>query len=179
MLLRLLGPEHAASVREYGLKSAEYQRPFDPIRPRDHWELSVVADRLAAQHREARTGHSLCLFISAKSDPYEVIGAVNLRNILRGAMLGATLGYGLAPEAVGKGFMTEAVKRVVDIAFDELALHRVEANVMPSNGRSLAVVERAGFTREGLSPRYLNIAGRWEDHVRFARIASDEGEWRA
>lgn len=177
--LRLLGPEHAASVREYGLRSAEYQRPYDPIRPRDHWELAVVADRLAAQVREAQTDHSLCLFISAKNDPHRVIGAINLRNIVRGAMLSATLGYGLAPEAVGAGFMTEAVKRIAEIAFDDLALHRVEANVMPSNSRSLGVVERAGFVREGLSPKYLHIAGRWEDHLRFARVAPDDSGWRA
>lgn len=176
LLLRLLGPEHASRVRDYGLRSAEYQRPFDPVRPKDHWELPVVADRLAAQVAEARGDRSLCLFISAKSDPDHVVGAVNLRNILRGAMLSATLGYGLAPEAVGMGYMSEAVGRVVEVAFDDLALHRVEANVMPGNARSLAVVERTGFLREGLSPRYLNIAGRWEDHVRFARIATGPGE---
>lgn len=179
LLLRLLGPEHAASVREYGLRSAEYHRAYDPIRPRDHWELAVVADRLAVQVREARGDRSLCLFISAKSEPRHVIGAINLRNIIRGAMLSATLGYGLAPEAVGMGLMTEAVGRVVDVAFHDLKLHRVEANVMPSNGRSLAVVERAGFLREGLSPGYLNIAGTWEDHVRLARVAVDNRGWGA
>jgi [ribosomal protein S5]-alanine N-acetyltransferase len=173
LLLRLLGPSEAAAVREYGLRSAEYQRPFDPIRPRDYWELPVVADRLVAQVLEADNDRSLCLFISPKSAPHHVIGAVNLRSITRGAMLGATLGYGLEPQAVGNGYMTEAVKRVVAIAFGELSLHRVEANVMPRNIRSLGVAERAGFMREGLSPRYLNIAGRWEDHVRLARIAPD------
>jgi ribosomal-protein-alanine N-acetyltransferase len=68
--------------------------------------------------------------------------------------------------------MTEAVKRIVEIAFDDLALHRVEANIMPRNAPSLAVAERAGFVREGLSPRYLQIAGKWEDHVRLSRVAN-------
>jgi ribosomal-protein-alanine N-acetyltransferase len=58
----------------------------------------------------------------------------------------------------------------MEIAFDELGLHRVEANVIPRNVRSLAVVERAGFVREGFSARYLRIGGRWEDHIRLARI---------
>jgi [ribosomal protein S5]-alanine N-acetyltransferase len=66
--------------------------------------------------------------------------------------------------------MTEAVRRTVEIGFSEVGLHRVEANVMPSNVRSLAVVERAGFEREGYSQRYLRINGHWEDHIRFARV---------
>jgi [ribosomal protein S5]-alanine N-acetyltransferase len=173
LLLRVLGPDSAAAVREYGLRSAEYHRPFDPVRPPDYWELPIVADRLVAQLLEAQSDRSLCLFLSPKEDPSLVIGAVNLRNVIRGAMLGATLGYGLDPGVVGKGYMTESVRRVVEIAFDELGLHRIEANVMPRNLRSLAVVERAGFVREGLSPRYLQIAGRWEDHVRLARVAHD------
>ena len=169
--LRLLGPEAAAEVRDYGLRSVEYHRAFDPIRPPDYWELPIVADRLVAQVMEADRDRSLCLFMSLRSRPNHVFGTVNLRNIIRGAMLGATLGYGLAPEAVGHGYMTEAVTRMLEIAFEELGLHRVEANIMPHNARSLAVAERTGFVREGLSPRYLHIAGKWEDHVRLARLA--------
>jgi ribosomal-protein-alanine N-acetyltransferase len=170
-----LGPDAAAAVREYGLRSSEYQRPFDPLRPSDFWELPVVADRLVCQQLEAEQDRSLCLFITLKSDPDRVLGAVNLRNILRGAMQGATLGYGLAPDAAGRGYMTESVKRVVEIAFSDLALHRVEVNIMPRNSASLAVAQRANFVREGLSPRYLQINGRWEDHVRLARIAPESG----
>ena len=173
LLLRLLGPDAAAAVREYGLRTAEYHEPWDPIRPADYWELPVVADRLVSQVLEAEQDRSLCLFLTLKSDPGRVIGAANLRNIVRGAMQGGTLGYGLAPDAVGNGYMTEAVGRIVDIAFLDLGLHRVEVNIMPRNGRSLGVAQRCGFQREGLSPRYLKIAGHWEDHVRFARIAPD------
>jgi [ribosomal protein S5]-alanine N-acetyltransferase len=169
--LRLLGPAAAASGRDYGLRSASYHKPFDPARPADYWELPMVADRLFAQVAEAERDRSLCLFITLKSDPEVVIGAINLRNILRGALMGATLGYGLAPEAVGHGYMTEAAKRVVEIGFHDLGLHRVEVNIMPRNARSLAVAERTGFVREGLSPRYLHIAGTWEDHVRLARLS--------
>jgi len=174
--LRMLGPEAAAAVREYGLRSAAYHEPFDPIRPPDYWELPVVADRLVSQQWEGANGSSLCLFIVEIGEPDRVLGAVNLRNILRGALMSGTLGYGLAPDAVSKGFMTESVDRVVRIAFEEIGLHRVEVNIMPRNVRSLAVAERCGFVREGLSPRYLRIAGRWEDHVRLARTASERHE---
>ena len=175
LLLRVLGPDSAAAVREYGLRSAQFQKPFDPIRPADFWELPVVADRLVCQEYEAEQDRSLCLFISHQSEPDRVLGAINLRNIVRGAMQGATLGYGLAPDAIGNGYMTESAKRIVEIAFYDLELHRVEVNIMPRNSASLAVAQRAGFTREGLSPHYLQINGVWEDHIRFARIAPEPG----
>lgn len=170
LLLRDLGPEHAAAVRAYGLQSREYHAQWDPVRPDDFWELPLVAERLRAQVEDSAAGRALCLCIFRKDDPERVIGMANLRNIVRGALMAAHLGYGLAPDAVGHGYMTEAVIGVVGIAFTDLGLHRVEANIMPRNTRSLGVVTRAGFEREGFSPRYLRINGHWEDHLRFAKI---------
>lgn len=170
LLLREFGPAHAAAVRDYGLRSREFHAQWDPVRPADFWELPVVEARLAGQIADGRDDRALCLFLTLKDDPERVLGVANLRDIVRGALMGCHLGYGLAPEALGRGYMTEAVRRTMEIAFDELGLHRVEANVIPRNVRSLAVVERAGFVREGFSARYLRIGGRWEDHIRFARI---------
>lgn len=157
-------------MRDFGLRSREFHAPWDPLRPADYWSLPHVAERLRSQVEEAERQLSLCLVFSDMNDPARIIGVSNLRNIIRGAMLGCHLGYALSPDAVGHGYMTEAVKRTVRIAFEELALHRVEANVIPRNVKSLAVLERAGFSPEGLSPRYLRIAGAWEDHMRFAVI---------
>jgi ribosomal-protein-alanine N-acetyltransferase len=170
LLLRQLGPGHAATVRDYGLRSKESHAPWDPIRPENYWELPVVAERLHIQLLEADLDRSLCTYLSAKSAPQHVIGVLNLRNITRGALMSAVIGYGLAPEAVGCGFMSEAIGRIVRIAFEELELHRLEINIVPRNSRSIAVAERCGFAREGLSRRYLKIAGRWEDHVRYAKV---------
>lgn len=170
LLLRDLGPEHAAAVRDYGLRTREYHAPWDPYHPADFWELPVVAERLRMQTADAKAGRLLCLCVSLKDDPERIIGAANLRNIIRGALQSAHLGYGLAPEAVGHGYMTEAVNGAVQLAFAELGLHRIEVNIMPRNTRSLAVAERAGFRREGFSPQLLRINGVWEDHLRFARI---------
>jgi ribosomal-protein-alanine N-acetyltransferase len=72
--------------------------------------------------------------------------------------------------------MAEGLELVLRVAFRRLKLHRVEANVQPSNTRSLALVRRAGFVREGYSRRYVRIAGRWRDHVRMALLVED---WRA
>src|SRR6266566_1180875 len=74
-----------------------------------------------------------------------------------------------------QGYMTEALPLALRHAFRTLRLHRVEANILPVNRASLALVRRAGFRREGYSPRYLEIAGRWADHERWALLAED---WR-
>jgi ribosomal-protein-alanine N-acetyltransferase len=170
LLLRELGPDKAAAVRAYGLECREYHAPWDPVRPEDFWELPVVAARLHAQIVDSAAGGSLCLCLSLKDDPERILGMANLRNIIRGALQSCHLGYGLSPSAAGHGYMTEAVKRAVEIGFAEYGLHRIEVNIMPRNERSLAVAERCGFVREGFSPKYLRINGKWEDHVRLARI---------
>jgi len=174
LLLRQLGPDAAAAVRDYGLRSRESHTPWDPIRPGDYWELPVVAQRLNTQLLEAEQDRSLCTYLSVKTAPDGVIGALNLRNIARGSLMSCVIGYGMAPEAVGNGFMSEAIERIVRIGFEELGLHRLEINIVPRNARSIAVAERCGFLCEGLSPRYLKIAGRWEDHVRYAKLNEAE-----
>jgi ribosomal-protein-alanine N-acetyltransferase len=174
LLLRQLGPDAASAVRDYGLRSRESHAQWDPIRPRDYWELPVVAQRLHVQLLEAKQDRSLCTYLSAKSSPEVIIGALNLRNITRGALMSSVIGYGLAPEAVGNGFMTEAIDRIVSVGFSELKLHRLEINILPRNMRSIAVAERCGFQCEGLSRRYLKIAGRWEDHLRYAKLSEAE-----
>lgn len=79
----------------------------------------------------------------------------------------------MAEEHNGRGYATQAVGSAVDYAFDELGLHRVQANVMTSNPRSARVLEKAGFRREGLALHYLKIAGRWEDHDLYAITQED------
>ena len=92
---------------------------------------------------------------------------------MRGAFLSAYLGYyAFAPHA-GRGYMTEALVLLLDAAYRDVGLHRVEVNVQPTNARSLALVERIGFAREGYSRRYVRIGGRWRDHVRYAMVAED------
>jgi [ribosomal protein S5]-alanine N-acetyltransferase len=103
----------------------------------------------------------------------EICGVMNLSEVVRGSFQSAYLGYyALAPHA-GKGLMSLGLELVLDRAFGELALHRVEANIQPKNRRSIELVKRAGFRFEGLSLRYLKIGGRWRDHERWAITAED------
>jgi ribosomal-protein-alanine N-acetyltransferase len=105
----------------------------------------------------------------------EVVGVITFSEIVRGLFQCAYLGcYGFVPH-VGRGYMSEGLKLAMRRAFGTLRLHRVEANIQPANEASVSLFRRAGFRREGYSPRYLRIRGRWRDHERWALLAE---EWR-
>jgi ribosomal-protein-alanine N-acetyltransferase len=104
-----------------------------------------------------------------------VAGYINLNCIVRGFFQSAYLGYAIGAPFAGKGLMTEAMKLVTRYAFEEMKLHRVEANIQPANAASIALVQKCGFHMEGFSPRYLQIFGQWRDHERWALLAGEEG----
>lgn len=105
-----------------------------------------------------------------------IIGFFNLSQIVRRALQSAYLGYAVGKTYAGQGYMREGLELVLRRAFTELRLHRIEANIQPGNRASIALARGAGFRREGFSPRYLKIGGRWRDHERWAILADD---WRA
>ncbi|CAN5146350.1 hypothetical protein BH20GEM2_BH20GEM2_21800 [soil metagenome] len=96
---------------------------------------------------------------------------MNLSQIFRGNFQSASLGYFIGSEYAGRGCMGEALRLVLRHAFTTLGLHRQEANIHSGNAASLALVQRAGFAREGLSRAYLKVCGRWRDHERWAMLA--------
>ncbi len=111
-----------------------------------------------------------------RREGHELVGAYNLSEIVRGVFHSAYLGYYAFAPWAGHGYMRAGLALVLQAAFADLKLHRVEANVQPANVRSIRLLQAIGFTREGYSRRYVKIAGRWRDHVRFAMLAED---WRA
>jgi ribosomal-protein-alanine N-acetyltransferase len=119
----------------------------------------------------ARDDHAA--FLMRHTTCNELAGYATISNIVRGGFQSAYLGYGAFASHAGRGLMTEGIRAVIDIAFGELGLHRLEANIQPGNQRSLQLVQRLGFAREGYSPRYLRIDGAWRDHERWA-LRSEE-----
>jgi ribosomal-protein-alanine N-acetyltransferase len=109
----------------------------------------------------------------------DVIGVVNINEIVGGAFQSAYLGYYGMVRHAGRGRMTEAVAQAVAFAFTDLGLHRLEANIQPENHRSLELVRRLGFQKDGFSRRYLRIGGAWRDHERWALLADewDDRRW--
>ncbi len=111
-----------------------------------------------------------------RSSDEAIAGYFSIGEIVRGALQSAYLAYGAAAALAGDGYMSEGLSLLLAHAFGPLSLHRVEANIQPANERSISLVRRGGFSKEGFSPRYLNIAGQWRDHERWAVTVED---WRA
>ena len=103
----------------------------------------------------------------------ELVGVVNISEVVHGAFRSGYLGYYVFTPHARQGLMTEGLAQVIDKAFRRLGLHRLEANVQPGNRASLRLIRRLGFRKEGYSPRYLKIRGRWRDHERWAILADD------
>ncbi|SDL00364.1 GNAT family N-acetyltransferase [Streptomyces indicus] len=100
-----------------------------------------------------------------------IVGGVNINNIVRGTLQSGTLGYTAYASTAGHGYMTEGVRLVLEYAFRQLKLHRLEANIQPDNAPSLSLVKRLGFQREGYSAAFQFINGAWRDHERWALTA--------
>jgi ribosomal-protein-alanine N-acetyltransferase len=114
-------------------------------------------------------------FLVCRREDNAIIGFFNLSRITRGLLQSAYLGYAVGKPFAGQGYMREGLDLVLHKAFAIMRLHRIEANIQPGNAASIALARGAGFRREGFSPRYLKIGGRWRDHERWAILAE---EWR-
>ena len=110
-----------------------------------------------------------------RTEDLAILGFFNLSQIVRRSLQSAYLGYAVGKPFAGHGYMREGIQLLLERAFTEMRLHRIEANIQPGNHASIALARGAGFRREGFSPRYLKIAGRWRDHERWAILADD---WR-
>lgn len=103
----------------------------------------------------------------------DLVGVVNLNQIIRARLQSAFLGYYAFVDQAGRGLMLDGLRQVITHAFRRLRLHRLEANIQPGNHASRALVQRCGFRQEGFSPRYLKIGRQWRDHERWAILRED------
>jgi ribosomal-protein-alanine N-acetyltransferase len=140
------------------------------------WATAPVdVERFAAYLADSRRPDFEAMLLCRRAD-LAILGFFNLSQIVRRSLQSAYLGYAVGRPYAGHGYMREGIQLVLRHAFAELRLHRIEANIQPENHASIALARGAGFRREGFSPRYLKIAGRWRDHERWAILADD---WRA
>ena len=145
--------------------------PWSPERDSSFFTTEGQLERLSERIEAAEEGKeaSFAVYVEESGG---LIGTVEVTEIVRGPLQQAFLGYWIAASSGGRGFATEAVKRVADYALEELGLHRLEAGIMPRNVRSIRVIEKAGFWCEGVSHSFLQIAGVWEDMLRYVRFGT-------
>jgi ribosomal-protein-alanine N-acetyltransferase len=169
--LRPVGIGDGAVLARAYLRNREHLAPWEPVRDEvffsDAWHERDIAQYVA----DAPTGRNVRFVIT--SDDGEIRGRVNLNNIVRGAFCSADLGYWVDVTVQGRGVATRAVESVLRHARETLMLHRVQAATLVHNVASQRVLDANGFERIGLAPRYLRIAGAWQDHVLFQRLLEE------
>lgn len=172
MTLRL--PQHQdwrawADLREL---SAEHLTQWEPIRAPDHLTRKAFTNRVYWAARAETQGTALPLMLVRRSDK-AILGGLTLDNIRRGPVQAGTLGYWIGAPHARQGYMREAILAVVHHAFQVMDLSRIEAACLPENAASRGVLEKCGFKYEGVAQSYLQINGRWRNHVLYANLRHD------
>lgn len=157
-----------AAWRTLRRDSRDFLKPFEPRWSEADLSRRVYSSRIRRGREEARAGTDYTFFIFLRDREREVlVGGLTLSNVRRRAAQFATLGYWMGREYAGRGIMTETVGALIPFAFDSLNLHRLHAACIPSNTASRRVLEKNGFKEEGFAENYLQIDGKWCDHVLF------------
>ncbi|MFW5641925.1 MAG: GNAT family N-acetyltransferase [Roseicyclus sp.] len=172
LTLRL--PRHADFRTWTALRSAsrDFLTRWEPAWAEDHLTRKAFTNRVYWAQRAVSQGAALHLFIFRREDEV-LLGAITLDNIRRGPAQAGTLGYWIGEAHARQGHMREAIEAVVHHAFRTLDLSRIEAACLPENAASRGVLEKTGFKYEGVAQSYLQIDGRWRNHVLYANLRAD------
>lgn len=172
MILRL--PQHGDYLAWSALRqsSRDFLSPWEPTWASDHLTRKAFTNRVHWAQRSVTTGSGLPLFMFRRADQ-ALIGAITLDNIVRGPSQSGTLGYWVGQTHVRQGYMREAILGVVRYSFESLDLSRIQAACLPENEASRGVLEKTGFKYEGVAQSYLQINGRWRNHVIYACLRHD------
>lgn len=152
--------------------STAFLAPWEPVRAPDHLSRKGFTNRVYWAARAVSQDTALPLMMIRREDQ-RLVGAITLDNIRRGPVQAGTLGYWIGQPFARQGYMREAITALVHHAFTELDLSRIEAACLPENAASRGVLEKTGFKYEGVAQSYLQIAGRWRNHVLYANLRGD------
>jgi ribosomal-protein-alanine N-acetyltransferase len=167
---RLITRDDVPALVELMRANRDFLAPWEPLRTDEFFTL---------EHQDTATAQALEQYEMGTMVPHvivddgDIVGRITLNNIVRGPLQSTKLGSWVASAANGRGVATAAVAAILPIAFDELGLHRVAAATLLHNVASQRVLERSGFVRFGVAPRYLQIQGKYQDHALYQRLADD------
>jgi len=153
-------------------QSRDFLTPWEPTWPHDDLTRSAFRRRLKRYGRDIREDQAYPFFIFRAADA-RLVGGATLSNVRRGVTQSCALGYWIGEPYARSGYMTVAVRALLDFVFEDLGLNRVEAACLPENEPSRKLLGKVGFQEEGYARKYLKIDGAWRDHVLFAIVRSD------
>lgn len=156
-------------VLDYYRENRSFLKPFEPIRDQAFFTYRQQSIDLYNDVFHLEHGTALKLFITM-ADSSKVIGILNFSQIILGPFKSCYVGYSLLEDKQGHGYLTEALKKGIEIMFGDYALHRIEGNVLPDNQKSINVLQNLGFVYEGTARHYLCINGKWQDHCHYTLL---------
>lgn len=151
-------------------QSRSFLEKWEPVWTDHEFTWSSFRERVR-QVEQAATNDTGYFFLIFSKTTGRMQGGINLSNIRRGVAQMGSIGYWIGQPYANQGVMTQALTAITGFAFNELALHRLEAACIPGNTPSVALLTRCGFVQEGQARNYLKIAGQWQDHLLFSRTA--------
>jgi ribosomal-protein-alanine N-acetyltransferase len=164
-MIRPLVPADAEELAELYRANRDFLAPYEPTRPEDFY--TAKGQRWRLEDEDGNGGG----WRFAILDGGEIAGRINLTDVIRGPLQLANVGYFVDQRRNGRGLASAALAEVVEFAFREAGLHRLEAGTLPDNLTSQRVLEKNGFARFGLARKLLLLGDEWRDHVLFERIA--------
>ena len=172
--LTLRPPQHGdlaawAALRD---QSRDFLKPWEPSWSHDHLSRKNFTNRVYWANRSIAQGSALPLFLIRRDDD-ALLGALTVDHIRRGPAQAGTTGYWVGQPYARHGYMREALAAVVHYAFTELDISRLEAGCLPENAASRGLLEKVGYKYEGVAQSYLQINGRWRNHVLYANLRAD------
>lgn len=167
--LRIVRPRDAKVLERLVLGNREWLRPWEATNPHGPTSFDFKA-QVRSLIRSMDRNETLPFVILYRN---EIVGQLNVANILHGSVSSCVIGYWVIPEVAGQGITPTAVALAMDYVFTTIGLNRVEIDIRPENKASIRVVEKLGLRHEGLKQRYIHINGDWRDHLVFALTADE------
>ena len=167
--VRLVSVDDVDEITALVARNLEHLAPWDPARDEDY-ATETVQRRLVTESLDRHAADSAVPLVITDGD--RIVGRINVSDIVRGPFQSAHLGYWVSEDHTSRGVATAAVTATAALAFRTYGLHRLQAATLEHNLGSQRVLQRNGFTLIGLAPHYLQIGGRWQDHLLFQRVVT-------
>ncbi len=173
LVLSILPNSEADKVLAFYENNKDFFEPWEPEREPNFYTISYQRITLSIEYNLMLQTKALRFWAFEQDNLHNIIGTVNFYNILRGPYSTCQIGYKFDQNHTGKGYALESIQAGMDLLFQEYHIHRIEANIMPSNRPSIHLIEKLGFSYEGLAVSCIKVNGQWQDHSRYAYINND------
>jgi ribosomal-protein-alanine N-acetyltransferase len=169
LTLRQIDKTDSIPYLQYLIDNKEFLEEWEPKREDSDYSIEKIENQIDKEIAKSQNKNGYLYLIIPKNTD-EIIGTIKIWNIVYGPFMSCNIGYKLSKAHINKGYMTEAIIEIKKYCFTDLGLHRIEVSIMPKNVRSQKVIQKAGFSFEGTSKKYVKINGVWEDHDNYVII---------